>query len=435
MAPRVVIIGGGFGGLYAARALKKAPVDVTLIDRRNYHLFQPLLYQVATAVLNPSDIAYPIRSILRKQKNATVLLAEAVAVDVAQKKVLLRDGAVDYDYLVIASGATHSYFGHNEWESVAPGLKTIEDARIIRTRMLYAFEAAEREKDPDQRRAWLTFVVVGGGPTGVEIAGALAEVAHHTLTRDFRNIDPSQARVLLLEGAGKILAVYPEDLQKKAVQQLQTLGVEVRTDAKVSAIDDDGVQVGDERIAARTTLWAAGVAASPLGKSLGAPLDRAGRVQVTQELTLPGHAEVFVIGDLAAVTDGGKPVPGVAPAAIQGGQHAARQIRRALAGQPIEAFHYRDKGSLATIGRSRAVAQFPRFKLSGLLAWWAWLLIHILLLIGFRNRAVVLIEWAWQYLTFQRGARLITDDYTAHVRALPGAAPPEQRDQKDKQSA
>jgi NADH dehydrogenase len=439
MRPRVVIIGGGFGGLYAARALKKAPVDVTVIDRRNYHLFQPLLYQVATATLNPSDIAYPIRAILRRQKNATVLLAEAVSVDTAQKKVILRDGEVAYDFLIVASGATHSYFGHDEWEPDAPGLKTIEDARIIRTRVLYAFEAAERESDPDKRKAWLTFVVVGGGPTGVEVAGALAEVAHQTLARDFRHIDPQQTKILLLEGAGKILAAYSDGLQKKAIQQLETLGVEVRVNAKVVRIDADGVNVGDERIAAKTTLWAAGVAASPLGKSLGALLDRAGRVQVTPQLTVPGHDEVFVIGDLAALSEDGKPIPGVAPAAIQGGQHAARQIQRALAKQTIEPFHYRDKGSLATIGRSRAIAQFPRFQLSGLLAWWAWLLIHILLLIGFRNRAVVLLEWAWAYLTFQRGARLITDDYSAHKSARPpGAktpvsAPP--AESKDKQSA
>jgi NADH dehydrogenase len=439
MRPRVVIIGGGFGGLYAARALRKAPVDVTVIDRRNYHLFQPLLYQVATATLNPSDIAYPIRAILRRQKNATVLLAEAVSVDTTQKKVLLRDGEVAYDFLVIASGATHSYFGHDEWEPDAPGLKTIEDARIIRTRMLYAFEAAERESDPETRKAWLTFVVVGGGPTGVEVAGALAEVAHQTLARDFRHIDPHQTKILLLEGAGKILAAYSDQLQKKAIEQLETLGVEVRVNAKVVKIDADGVNVGDERIAAKTTLWAAGVAASPLGRSLGAPLDRAGRVQVTPQLTVPGHDEVFVIGDLAALSENGKPIPGVAPAAIQGGQHAARQIQRALAKQPIEPFHYRDKGSLATIGRSRAIAQFPRFQLSGLLAWWAWLLIHILLLIGFRNRAVVLLEWAWAYLTFQRGARLITDDYAAHGRAhtagakAPVSAPAAEG--KDKQSA
>jgi NADH dehydrogenase len=419
MRPRVVIIGGGFGGLYAARALRKAPVDVTLIDRRNYHLFQPLLYQVATATLNPSDIAYPIRSILRRQKNATVLLAEAKSVDVAGKKVVLSDGEVPYDYVIVASGATHSYFGHDAWEPVAPGLKTIEDARIVRTRMLYAFEAAERESDPEKRQAWLTFVVVGGGPTGVEVAGALAEVAHHTLARDFRHIDPAQTKITLLEGAPKILNAYPDDLQMKAIEQLKTLGVAVRVNAKVNLIDDEGVQIGDgkndERMAARTVLWAAGVAASPLGKSLGAPVDRAGRVQVTPSLTVPGHDEVFVIGDLASIAIDGKPVPGVAPAAIQGGQHAARQIRRMLEKQPIEPFRYRDKGSLATIGRSRAIAQFPHFQLSGLLAWWAWLLIHILLLIGFRNRAVVLLEWAWAYLTFQRGARLITDDY-AHLR-------------------
>jgi NADH dehydrogenase len=285
------------------------------------------------------------------------------------------------------------------------------------------------------RRAWLTFVVVGGGPTGVEVAGALAEVSHHTLARDFRHIDPQQTKILLLEGAGKILASYSDELQKRAIQQLNTLGVEVRVNAKVVAINDEGVTVGDERIAARTTLWAAGVAASPVGKSLGAPLDRAGRVQVTPQLTVPGHDEIFVIGDLASLTENGKPIPGVAPAAMQGGLHAARQIQRALRKQPLEPFHYRDKGSLATIGRSRAVAQFRHFALTGLLAWWAWLLIHILYLIGFRNRAVVLLEWAWAYLTFQRGARLITDDYTAHVSAQTGAAAPPAPDHEDKQSA
>jgi NADH dehydrogenase len=415
VAPRVVILGGGFGGLYAARALRKAPVEVTLVDRRNYHLFQPLLYQVATAVLNPSDIAAPIRSVLRRQKNATVLLAEATRVDVAAKKVVLRDGELPYDYLIVATGATHSYFGHDEWEKDAPGLKTIDDALDIRRRVLYAFEAAEREPDAERRRAWLTFVVVGAGATGVEVAGALAEVARHTLARDFRHIDPTQARILLVEGAGQVLAAYPPELQQKAIRQLETLGVEVRVNARVTQIDAEGVQVGDEHVASHTVLWAAGVAASPLGRTLGAPVDRAGRVQVTPSLTLPGHDEVLVIGDLATITDGGKPVPGVAPAAIQGGQHAARQIARALAGKPIEPFHYRDKGSLATIGRSRAIAQFGRLKLSGLVAWWAWLLIHILLLIGFRNRAVVLIEWAWSYITFQRGARLITGDWASLV--------------------
>ena len=415
MRPKVVIIGGGFGGLYAARALRKAPVDITLIDRRNYHLFQPLLYQVATATLNPSDIAYPIRSVLRRQANATVLLAEAIAVDVAAKKVILRDGETAYDQLIVAAGATHSYFGHNEWEGVAPGLKTIEDALVVRRRVLYAFEAAEREPDADKRRAWLTFVIVGGGATGVEVAGALAEVARQTLARDFRHIDPTQARIILVEGSGKILAAYPDPLQQKAIRQLESLGVEVRINAAVSHIDASGALIdtkeGTTQLAARTVLWAAGVTASPIGKTLGGPIDRAGRVQVTPQLTLPGHDEVFVIGDLATITENGKPIPGVAPAAIQGGQHAARQIVRVLAGKPLEPFHYFDKGSLATIGRSRAVAQFGRLQLSGLVAWWAWLMIHILLLIGFRNRAVILIEWAWAYLTFQRGARLITGEY------------------------
>jgi NADH dehydrogenase len=444
MRPRVVIIGGGFGGLYAALALRHAPVDVTLIDRRNYHLFQPLLYQVATAVLNPSDIAYPIRSVLRKQQNATVLLGEATSIDVPNKKVILADGEVGYDYLVVAPGATHSYFGKNEWEEVAPGLKTVDDALVIRTRMLYAFEAAERHEDPGERKAWLSFVVVGGGPTGVEVAGALAEVAHHTLQRDFRRIDPTQSRIVLLEGGPTILSAYPPDLQEKAIQQLQTLGVEVRVNAKVTNIDPHGVTIGDEKLPARTTLWAAGVAASPLGKSLGAPLDRAGRVLVTPSLTVPGHDEIFVIGDLASVSEDGKPIPGVAAAAVQGGQHAGRQIIRQLDKQLLEPFHYVDKGSLATIGRSRAVAQFGKLKLSGFIAWWAWLFIHILLLIGFRNRAVVMLDWAWAYLTFQRGARLISGAWTevartAHDTVQPGGlkSPPQpsRADSKDKQSA
>jgi NADH dehydrogenase len=419
----VVIIGGGFGGLSAARALRRAPVNITLLDRRNHHLFQPLLYQVATAGLNPSDIAYPIRVVLRRQKNARVLLAEARAIDVARRRIEIDGGSLPYDHLVIATGATHSYFAHPEWARLAPGLKSIEDALEIRSRVFLAFEAAEREPDPARRAEWLTFVVVGGGPTGVELAGALAEIAGHSMTRDFRSIDPAAARVVLLEGQERVLPSYTPKLSAKAARQLEKLGVTVRTGALVTAIDEHGVEVAaagtpqGHRIPARTVLWAAGVAASPLARSLGAPLDRAGRVQVTPELTVPGHPEIHVIGDLAALTCDGVPVPGVAPAAAQGGKHAAANIRRALDGEAPQRFRYRDKGSLATIGRAAAVADFKRFKLSGFLAWFAWWAIHILFLIGFRSRFLVMFSWAWSYLTFQRGARLITGEVGRH---LPG---------------
>jgi NADH dehydrogenase len=407
--PRVVIVGGGFGGLNVARALKRAPVRVTLIDRQNHHLFQPLLYQVATAALNPSDIASPIRRILRRQKNAEVLLAEVTSVDVPGKSVVLDDGsALPYDVLVVATGATHSYFGHDDWERFAPGLKSISDALEIRRRVLYAFEAAEREPEPGSRAAWLTFVLVGAGPTGVELAGAVAEIARHALARDFRHIDPTQARVLLLEGASRVLPPYPPGLSESARKQLEALGVEVQTGRVVTAIDDQGVCVGPERVAARTVLWAAGVAASPLARSLGAPLDRAGRVLVEPDLTLPGHPDVYVIGDLASIEQDGRPVPGVAPAAMQMAAHTARNVVRTLRGQPREPFHYIDKGSLATIGRAAAVADLGRLKLSGLVAWLAWLFIHLFFLIGFRNRYLVLVQWAWSYFTYDRGARLIT---------------------------
>ena len=428
--PHVVIIGGGFGGLYAARALQGAPVCLTLIDRRNHHLFQPLLYQVASAALNASDIAYPIRAALRWQKNARVLLAEATAIDMHGKNILLDYGALSYDYLIIATGATHSYFGHPAWAEYAPGLKSIEDALAIRRRVLLAYEAAEREPDAARRRAWLTFVVIGGGPTGVELAGALTEIARHALAKDFRTIDPTQARIILLEGGKRVLAAYPPALSSKAHRQLEHLGVEVRTEAVVTAIDAAGVGVGDQRFPARTVLWAAGVTASPLAQSLGVPLDRAGRVQVQPDLTLPGHPEVFVIGDLAVAMSYGKPVPGVAPAAIQGGRHAARCIRRTLAGQAYEPFHYRDKGALATIGRAAGVADFGWLTLSGFSAWLAWMLIHVFFLIGFRNRLLVILSWAWSYVTFQRGARLITgspgqllplEDATARMQDSPGA--------------
>lgn len=405
---RIVIVGGGFGGLNAARAFRRARVRVTLIDRRNYHLFQPLLYQVATAALNPSDVASPIRRILRGQANVEVLLAEARSIDLDGRAVVLADGRIPYDYLIVATGATHSYFGRDEWSVFAPGLKSIEDALHIRRRVLFAFEAAERETEPSRRGSWLTFVVIGGGPTGVELAGALIEIARHSLAKDFRHIDPTQARVILLEGTPRILPVYVEDLSARARTQLEGLGVEVRTEALATSIDAEGVCLGSERIAARTVLWAAGVAASPLGRALGAPVDRAGRVRVNPDLTLPGHSEVFVIGDLAVLEQDGKPVPGVAPAAIQEAGHAASNVLRALRGEPLKPFHYCDKGSLATIGRAAGVAQIGRLRLSGWIAWMAWLFIHIFFLIGFRNRFVVLFSWAWSYLTYDRGARLIT---------------------------
>ena len=408
MRSRVVIIGGGFGGLYAARALRRAPVDVTLVDRRNHHLFQPLLYQVASAALNPSDIAYPIRAALRRQRNARVLLAEAESIDVDRRIVTLDDGELEYDYLIVATGATHAYFGHDEWAEHAPGLKSIEDALEIRRRVLLAYEAAERETDTALRREWLTFVVVGAGPTGVELAGALAEIARHSLAKDFRSIDPADARVILLEGGDRVLPPYVPKLSAKAQRQLEKLGVEVRTKSLVTGIDDRGVDIGGDRIGARTVLWAAGVAASPLARSLGAPLDRAGRVEVEADLSVPGHPEVFVIGDLAAAGAPDARVPGVAPAAIQGGRHAAQCIRRAVRELPSEPFRYRDKGSLATIGRAAAVADFGRLKFGGFFAWAAWMLIHIFFLIGFRTKVFVMLSWAWAYLTFRRGARLIT---------------------------
>ena len=405
--PRVVIVGGGFGGLAAARALARAPAAVTLVDRQNHHLFQPLLYQVATAGLSPAEIAYPIRRILRRQRNARVLLGEAVAIDVAARQVRLTDGEIPYDHLILAAGAGHSYFGRDEWELHAPGLKTLEDALEIRRRVLLAFEKAEREEDPEVRRSWLTFVVIGGGPTGVEMAGAFADIARHTLVRDFRRIDPRTARVILVEAGPRVLPVYPEALSQKAKLQLEVLGVQVWTESPVTGIDGTGVRVGGDRVAARTVVWAAGVQASPLARSLGAPLDRAGRVRVAADLTVPGEPAVFVIGDLASLDQDGRPVPGVAPAAIQMGEHAAQNVRRALRGEPLAPFRYRDKGSLATIGRRRGVALVRALRLSGLPAWLAWLGVHIFFLIGFRNRFVVLFTWAWAYVTYDQTARLI----------------------------
>ncbi len=402
---RVVVIGAGFGGLNATKALRRAPGVVTVVDRRNFHLFQPLLYQVATAALNPSDIAYPIRSVFRGQENVrSVLLAEVTDVDVDSRRVTLDDGStLSYDYLVIATGATHSYFGRDEWESVAPGLKTLEDALTMRQRILSAFEQAERE--PERAGQLLTFVVVGGGPTGVELAGALIEIAVHSLGEEFHAIDPAKARVVLVEGAPHVLPVYPESLSESARRQLEGLGVEVITSGLVEAIDDEGVTLSDgTRIDAGLVLWAAGVQASSLGVRLGAGIDRAGRVAVGDDLSIPGHPEVFVIGDLATFPG----VPGVAPAAMQMGRHAGRMIRADIDQAPRSPFAYRNKGSLATIGRARAVADFGRIRFGGFFAWVAWLAIHIFYLIGFRNRLLVLISWAWSYMTFRRGARIIT---------------------------
>jgi NADH:ubiquinone reductase (H+-translocating) len=420
--PHVVIIGGGFAGLAAARALALAPADVTLVDRKNHHVFQPLLYQVAAAGLSPAEIASPIRRILRRQANVRVLLGDAVAIDQSRKRVRLADsGELDYDFLILAAGATHSYFGHAAWEPHAPGLKTIEDALEIRRRALVAFEQAERSEDAEARRQWLTFAVIGGGPTGVEMAGAFAEIARHSLVRDFRRIDPRAARVVLIEAGPRVLSSYPEELSRKAQAQLEALGVQVWTGSAVTGIDEASVQVGGDRLAARTIVWAAGVQGSPLARSLGVPLDRAGRVRVEADLSAPGHPSLFVIGDLASFEQDGRAVPGVAPAAIQMGAHAGTNLVRALTGQPLAPFRYKDKGSLATIGRRRAVALIGRLRLSGPVAWLAWLLIHIFFLIGFRNRLVVLFNWAWAYVTYERGARLILGPN--RVRSGPATPP------------
>jgi NADH dehydrogenase len=402
--PHVVVVGGGFGGLYAARALRRAPVRITLVDRKNHHLFQPLLYQVATAALSPAHIAVALRRVLRQQRNVEVVMAEAVSIDPRKKRVELRDGSLEYDYLIVATGATHSYFGHDDWAEHAPGLKTLDDALDIRRRMLLAYEAAERETDPAAREALLTFVVVGGGPTGVELAGALAEIARHVLGRDFSRIDPASARVVLVEAGPRLLPAFAPELSAAAARQLEKMGVQVRLAAPVTAIDAEGVSMGRDRLGSRCVLWAAGVQASPLARSLGVPLDKAGRVLVEPDLSVPGAPETFVIGDLAGIPG----VPGVAPAAIQGGRHAARNIERLMRGEKSEPFRYLDKGSLATIGRAAAVAQIGKLQLTGFLAWVLWLVVHILTLIGFRNRFVVLIEWAVVYLRDERGARLIT---------------------------
>ena len=406
--PHVVIVGGGFAGLWAARGLARAPVRITLLDRGNHHLFQPLLYQVATAGLSAPDIAAPLRHIRRGQRNATVLMGEAVAVDAAKKRIALAGGgALDFDFALLATGATHAYFGHDEWAAHAPGLKTLDDALEIRRRVLTAFERAEAEADADARDAWLTFAVVGGGPTGVELAGTLAEIARHTLHDEFRRIDSRRARVLLLEAGPRVLAGFPDSLAAKARAQLERLGVEVRTGFPVTAIDAGGVQLGGERIRARTVLWAAGVAASPLARTLGVPLDRAGRVPVDAGLGVPGHPDIFVAGDLATLQLEGKRVPGVAPAAKQMGAHVAATIRARLAGRASQPFRYRDYGNLATIGRRAAVVDLHGLRFSGFPAWAFWLAAHIFFLIGFRNRLVVLLDWAVAYWTYQRNARIV----------------------------
>ncbi len=408
--PRVVIVGGGFAGLSAARGLASAPVEVLLIDRHNYHLFQPLLYQVATAGLSPGEIAWPIRSLLRRQRNARVVLGEIVGVDTDARAVRVGESDVSYDYLVLATGARHGYFGHSHWEPHAPGLKTVDDATEIRRRILLAFERAEIEPDPETRRALLTFVIVGGGPTGVELAGALVELANKALARDFRRIDPSTARVILVEAGGRILPTFPETLSSNAATSLERLGVEVRSGAAVTDCDTDGVVIGTEHIAARTVLWAAGVAASPVAQWLDLPGDAAGRVTVAGDLSVPGHPDVYVVGDAARVAWGEQLVPGIAPAAKQMGAYVARSIRAQVDGKHPEAFRYRHYGNLATIGRSRAVIDFGWLHLRGWLAWWIWGSAHIYFLISMRNRALVAWQWLWSYLTFQRGARLITGD-------------------------
>jgi NADH dehydrogenase len=445
--PHVVIIGGGFGGLDAATALDGAPVRVTLVDRHNYHLFQPLLYQVATASLSPGDIASPIRWVLRRQRNVQVLLAEARAIEPYARRVVLDSGpseaghcvqALSYEYLIIASGATHAYFGHPEWAARAPGLKTLDDALAIRRQVLLAFEAAERETDAEAQKRLLTFVIIGGGPTGVELAGALAEIARQSLREDFRSIQPESARIILLEGGPSVLGTFPDPLQRAAHESLEGLGVEVRTGSVVTGVDAEGVvwrpaarpgsgqtsaipssDVAGERIVAQTVLWAAGVAASPLARSLGVPLDRAGRVPAEPTLAVPGHPEVFVVGDICLLQQEGKPLPGVAQVAKQQGAHAARNILHAVRGKPLEPFRYRDYGNMATIGRGSAVADIGGVKASGFFAWLIWISIHIFWLIGFRNRLAVMSEWAWAYVTFQRRVRIITGE-----KLWPSSEPP-----------
>ena len=415
--PHVVIIGAGFGGLEAAKKLAWKDVRVTVIDRTNYHLFQPLLYQVATAALSPADIAAPIRAILSKCRNLEVILAEVESVDVDAKKVKTVDLQIDYDYLILATGARHSYFGHSEWEKLAPGLKSLEDAVELRRRILMAFEYAEKTTDEAARKAAMNFVVIGGGPTGVEMAGAIAEISRYTLAKNFCHIDPSQARVILIEGTSRLLSGYSQDLSESARKQLVALGVEVRTDARATDLTESGVQLEGEFIPCRVKIWAAGNTASFVGKTLGVPVDRVGRVIVNDDLTIPGHPEVQVIGDLANFShQTGEPLPGVSPVAMQQGRRAAHNILRMIRGEKPLPFRYFDKGSMATIGRNKAVADLKFFHLSGLPAWLAWLFVHIIFLVGFRNRLLVLFQWAWAYLTFDKGARLITRNFQSEHR-------------------
>ena len=418
-APHVVIVGAGFGGLEAAKKLGHEPVRVTVIDRTNHHLFQPLLYEVATAALSPADIAAPIRGILSHFQNTEVILAEVKSVDVAAKSVDIGDRIVAYDYLILATGARHSYFGHDEWEKIAPGLKSLEDAVEVRRRLLLSFEYAEKITDEAAKSAAMTFVIIGGGPTGVEMAGAIAEIARYTLEKDFRHIDPASARVILVEGDKRVLSGFPEDLSASAMKQLKQLGVEVRTGIHATNLSDDGLQVGDEFIPCRVKIWAAGNVASFVGKTMGVPVDKSGRVIVNEDLTIPGHSEVQVIGDLASFShQGGKPLPGVSPVAMQEGRHAARNIMAMIAGRKPERFEYWNKGSMATIGRNKAVADLNFIHLSGRIAWLVWLFVHIIFLVGFRNRLAVLMQWAWSCLSFNKGARLITRNFQAESRPL-----------------
>ncbi len=415
--PHVFIVGAGFGGLEAAKKLACEDVRVTVIDRTNYHLFQPLLYQVATAALSPADIAAPVRAILSRWKNMEVILAEVESVDVAAKKIKTTDMEIPYDFLILATGARHSYFGHNEWEKLAPGLKSLEDAIELRRRLLMAFEYAEKITDEAARKAAMTFVIIGGGPTGVEMAGAIAEIARYTLAKDFRHIDPSQARVILIEADPRLLASFPEDLSASAMKQLVDLGVEVRTSVRATNLTETGLQVGDEFIPCRVKIWAAGNNASFVGKTLGVPIDRVGRVMVKDDLTIPGHPEVQVIGDLANFShQTGQPLPGVSPVAMQQGRHAAKNILRMIKNREPQRFRYWDKGSMATIGRNKAVADLNFVHLSGLPAWLVWLFVHIIFLVGFRNRLAVLFQWAWAYFTFNAGARLITRNFQSETR-------------------
>jgi NADH dehydrogenase len=424
--PHVVVVGGGFAGLWAVRALASAPVRVTLVDRTNHHLFQPLLYQVATAGLSAPDIAAPLRHILRRQRNVTVLMAEVARVEAASARLHFADGGeLGYDWLLLASGAAHAYFGHDDWSALAPGLKTLDDALAIRRRVLSAFEAAEREADPRARAQWLCFVVIGGGPTGVELAGTLAEIARHTLRREFRNSEPRHAQVHLVEAGSRVLSAMTEPLSASARAQLERLGVQVHTGEAVTGIDAHGVRIGGTRLEARTVLWAAGVAASPLARGMGVALDRAGRVPVAPDLSVPGLGNVFVAGDLAQVLRAdGRPVPGVAPAAKQMGRHVAHAIRARLSGAPVRAFRYRDYGNLATIGRMAGVVELGRLRLTGVLAWWFWLAAHLFFLIGFRNRLLVLIEWAWSYFSYQRGARIILGRDASVKNGVRGSSAP-----------